>query len=113
MAKLGSNSFNIGATDIDGYTGASDFNTDGIDLTDYQEGWIVYIESTHTTGTPTISIQVSRDNTTFINYLTEAVDVSIPITIEQSTFKPNFMRIAYTANSSDGNVTFKLNKINE
>jgi|TARA_R110000772_G_scaffold244842_1_gene358247 hypothetical protein len=113
MAKQGSNNFYVGSSKVESYTGASDFNTLGIDLTQYQSGWILYAESDHTTGTPTITIQVSRDNTNWLNYITDAIEVLIPITIQQSYFRPKYIRLQYIANSSDGDVTFKFDKVDE
>jgi hypothetical protein len=113
MAKLGSLNFYVSSVSVDGYSGASDFNTDSTDLSDYQEGWIVYAESTHTSGTPTITIQVSRDGINWLNYCAETVNVAPPVAIKQSYFYPKYIRIAYTANSSDGNITLKFDKIND
>ena len=113
MAKQGSSNFYVGVSKVESYTGASDFNTLGIDLTQYQSGWILYAESDHTTGTPTITIQVSRDNTNWLDYTIGAIEVLLPVTIQQSYFRPKYIRLKYLANSSDGNLTFKFDKVDE
>lgn len=113
MSKPDSENFFVSGTKVDGYTGASDFNTDSLDMITFQQGWILYVESTHTSGTPTITIQVSRDGTNWLDYVTETINVQVPVAIKQSYFFPKYMRIAYTANSSNGNITLKLDKIND
>ena len=113
MKKLGVLDFRVSGSVVDGYTGASDFVTDGLDFTKYSKSWILYLESTHTTGTPPVTIQISHNNSDWLDYVSDSVNVSLPASIFESKFYPKYMRISYTANSSDGNVTFKLNRIDE
>lgn len=111
--KLGVLDFKVASTAVTAYSGASDFNTDAVDFSKYSKAWIVYLESTHTTGTPQITIQISKDGTNWIDYVAGSTLISIPVSILESRFYPKFMRISYIANSSDGNVTFKYHQINE
>lgn len=113
MKKLGILDFRIASVLVDGFTGAADVNTDGVDFSKFSKAWIVYLDSTHTTGSPTITIEVSEDNVNWFDYLPKSINISLPVTIQRSSFYPRFMRIAYTANSSNGNITFKYNQINE
>lgn len=113
MIKLGVLDFKVASTAVTAYSGASDFNTDSVDFSEYSKAWIVYLESTHTTGAPQITIEVSFDGSTWFDYLSRAVNVALPVTIQRSSFYPKFMRIAYTANSSNGDITFKYHQINE
>ena len=43
----------------------------------------------------------------------DAVNIVIPCSIGESKFYPKLMRLNYTANSSNGDVTFKYNQIDE
>ncbi len=111
MKKLGVLDFRVGGTRVDNYTGAADFVTDAVDFSLYSKAWVVYLESTHTTGTPSVDIQISKDGAEWLNYVDDATNILIPCSIGESKFYPKFMRLVYTANSSDGDVTFKYNQI--
>jgi len=112
-SKLKKQLFKVSSTDISGYTGISDFNTDGIDLTNFDSAFLVYCDSTHTQGSPKITLEQSDDNSTWFKYKTKAVSIAIPETFIDGEYKPKYLRISYIANSSDGNVTFELIKIND
>lgn len=99
------------ATAIDGYTGVTDFTTAGIDLIDWIKGWVLYCSSTHTTGAPSVTLQVSDDNSTWFNYQDESTDIPISEYFRDNNMIHKYFRISYTANSSDGDVTFKFVKI--
>ena len=90
---------------IDGFSGASDFNTDGLELNN--NPFVLYTDSTHTSGSPTINIEFSGDSTTWYTYKSQS-SVSIPEVFFDDEFYPKYIRVAYTANSSNGNVTFKI-----
>lgn len=111
--KLKAQYFQVSATDISGYTGASDFNSDGVDLTNFDGAFLVYLNSTHTQGSPTITLEQSDDDTNWFSYKSKAVNIAIPETFIDGEYRPKYLRIAYTANSSNGNVTFELIKIND
>ena len=61
MKKLGVLDFRVGGVRVDNYTGAADFVTDAVDFSLYSKAWVVYLESTHTIGAPTVTIEVSED----------------------------------------------------
>lgn len=90
---------------IDGFSGASDFNTDGLEFPNSK--FILYLDSDHTSGTPTATIEFSGDNSTWYTYKSQS-NVPIPETFFDDEFYPKYIRVAYTANSSNGNVTFKV-----
>lgn len=106
--------FRVQDAEVVGFTGANDFNTDSFAMETFSGDWILYCSSTHTTGTPKVTIQISDegDDGSPI-WFTYKDMVDIPITqsfIDDEVF-PKFMRIVYTANSSDGLVTFKLSRL--
>ncbi len=103
----------VSSIDVVTYPANADFTTDAIDFSKYSKAWIVYLESTHTVGSPQITIEVSNDGSSWLNYVDDATSIFIPCSIGESKFYPKFMRISYVANSSNGNVTFKYNKIYE
>lgn len=111
MKKLGVLDFRVGGVRVDNFSGAADFNTDSLDLSQYSKAWVVYLQSTHTIGAPTVTIEVSEDGNNWLNYVDDANDIVIPCGIGESRFYPKFMRLVYTANSSNGDVTFKYNLI--
>ena len=111
MTKIGSIDFFVSSVIVDGYTGAGDFNTDEIDLKAFNGDWVLYLFSTHTVGSPSISIQSSPDNTNWVDYDAKSINIIIPNSIINNSFIPRYMRIVYTANSSNGFVTFNLNKV--
>lgn len=111
MAKKSSYNFYISSTKAVSYSGASDFNTDSLNLSDFNGSYVLYLNSDHTTGTPTISMEVSNDGSSWFEYTGETTDIAIPIAISDDEFLPKYLRLAYTANSSDGDITFKLDPI--
>ena len=111
MKKIGVLDFRVSGAAVDSYSGGSDFQTDALDLSKYSRAWVVYLESTHTIGAPTVTIEVSEDGNNWLNYVDDATNIVIPCGIGESRFYPKFMRLNYTANSSNGNVTFKYNLI--
>ena len=90
---------------IDGFSGASDFNTDGLEFPNSE--FILYLDSDHTSGTPTATIDFSGDNSTWYIYKSQS-NVSLPESFFDNEFYPKYIRVTYTANSSNGNVTFKI-----
>lgn len=113
MAKKSSNTFYVSSTAVTAYSGASDFNTDAMDLSKFQGAYVLYLYSDHSSGTPTATVQVSYDGTTWFDYRAETTTVSLPISISDDEFLPKYARIVYVANSSNGNVTFKFDPVNE
>ena len=106
--KLGVKLFYVSSFAVNGsYTGASDFNTNALELSENGE-YILYLGSTHTTGTPKVTLQCSDDGTNWFNYKLDAVDVALPEVFLDDEFFPRYIRIAYTANSSNGNLSFKI-----
>ena len=90
------------------YSGNSDFTTLGIDLADWSGQWVLYCSSDHTSGTPTVTLQISDDNADWFDYQTESTDIEIPNWFYDDKMVHRYFRIVYTANSSNGNVSFKF-----
>lgn len=104
--KLGKRDFYVSSTVVDGYSGASNFNTDSMNMTESNGEIVIYLLSTHTTGSPTATLQVSDDGSNWVNYKDKSILVSLPESFIDSEFMPKFLRVSYTANSSNGNVSF-------
>jgi len=105
MVKTGEQFFLVSNNLINQYSGASDFNSDSLRLPN--SIFIIYAESSHTSGSPKIDVEFSNDATTWYVYKSQS-NVSISQTIWDDEFLPRYMRIKYAANSSNGNVTFKI-----
>ena len=111
--KLGVLSFRVSGVEVDAYSGVSNFTTDSIDFSDYSKAWVVYLDSTHSAGSPSVTIEISDDGINWLKYVDDATNILIPRGIGESKFYPKLMRLNYTANSSNGDVTFKYNQIDE
>lgn len=112
MSKFGFKYFLVGGTVVDGtFSGASDFTTDALNLSSFQDAWLLYANSTYTTGAPTFTIQVSDDESVWFDYNERTTDVLFNRIVKESVFYPKFMRLVYKANSADGNVYLKLAEI--
>jgi hypothetical protein len=106
--KYGYKFFLISGERVDGTAGIQNQETDAMDLEDFSDTWILYANSSHAVGNPTITIQASNDGVDWFNYKDDAVDVALPETIIDGEFLGRFMKVVYTANGSDGNITFSL-----
>lgn len=102
--KEGSDFFTVSGQPVNSFSGASSFNTDSLKLDN--SPFVLYAISTHSSGTPTITIQFSDDDLTWFTYKDQS-DILISETFFDGEFLPRYIRISYTANSSNGNVTFK------
>jgi hypothetical protein len=105
MAKTGEQYFLVSGSLIEQYSGASNFNTDALELPN--KIFIIYAESTHTIGSPKIDIEFSNDATNWFVYKSQQ-SLSLPQTIWDDEFLPRYMRLKYAANLSNGNVTFTI-----
>ena len=105
MVKTGEQFFLVSSSLINQYSGASDFNSDSLRLPN--SIFIIYAESSHTSGSPKIDIEFSNDATNWFTYKSQT-SVGIPQTIWDDEFLPRYIRIKYIANSSNGNVTFTI-----
>lgn len=100
------------ANKIVAYTAVSDFNTLGIDLRNFNSTWTIQISRSLTTGTPTVTIECSDNNTDWDLYQPESTLVSVTTgeTIKKNSFEPRYLRIAYVANSATGTITMKFTR---
>jgi len=104
--------FNIATIVGRGFDATSDFDTDGMDMRDYNQGWVVYVDRTLTTGNPKWTIEHSFDDVAYFEYDPLAKNLLIPDDVRQDRFFPNYMRINYKANGATGFVTLVLIRIN-
>ena len=63
------------------------------------------------TGSPTITMQGSDDGEDGWFDYKEVLNIAIPESFIDDEFFPKYMRLVYTANSSDGLITFKFGKL--
>ena len=114
MAVKQTRYFKIAGADVNGYSAAASFNTDGVDLRKFDGKWSVQISRSLATGTPRATIQVSTDNSNWTNYSTLAASLTIPVTVTDDKFIPNYMRVVYTIGGSPtGTITMWLNQVYE
>lgn len=104
--------FNVAGVPQRGITAVSNITTDWLDMTDYDAGWLVYVDRSLTTGNPRWTIEHSYDATADFIYKPETENLTIPEDVRESRFKPNYMRIVYTASGATGTVTFVLIRTN-
>lgn len=99
----------LAGNEVVGYTAVSNFNTVGVDLTEFRGAWSIQIFRSLSDGTPNVTIECSDDNTNWGEYKALAIEVDIPNIIIDDEFIPRYLRLKYTANSATGTVTFKMN----
>lgn len=102
----------VGGVLVSAYSAASSFNTDAIDMRKYNGGWTFQVSRSASDGTTSVTIQCSQDGTNWVNYSSLSTDVDIPCIIEQSEFKPNYLRIVYTeTGSTSGTITMWFTEV--
>ena len=95
-----------------GFDATSDFDTDGMDMRDYNQGWLVYVKRTTAVGNPRWTIEHSFDDVDYDEYDDLAKNLTIPDNVRQERFFPNFIRIKYEANGATGFVTLVMIRTN-
>lgn len=93
------------------------FNTPVIDMSSFNNGWMVEVYRSLTDGTVRWSLESSNDNSNWQPYDPNAdgstQNLSIPDAVTQSIFYPNFIRIAFTISGAPtGTLTAFINKLN-
>ena len=108
--KSGSIDFRVLGVVVDQFTAVSDFVTDALDLSGFNDDWVLFcFRELNTTGAPTITVECSSDGVNgWVNYKRDAVLVLLPNSFLDDEFFPRYMRISYVANGSDGTVTLKF-----
>lgn len=91
------------------YTATSDFNTLGVDLSEFDGAWSLQVTRSATDGAPTVTIQCSNDNSNWEDYKESAgTDVTTGEIFLDDEFKLKYLRVQYYAGSGTGTVTMKL-----
>jgi len=118
--KPGLSFFTVAGVKIDGtFTAAATFVSDWMDMTEYDQPWIVDVERDGTDGDPRFTIEESPDGVEPIpgpdrgkTYNARAKNLTIPNSRFESNYRPNFMRILYFDNGATGDMTASLTRTN-
>lgn len=104
--------FKVSGSNVNGYSATASFNTDSVNLTTYDGAWLVQVSRSLATGTPRVTIQCSEDGSNWVNYNSLSTSLTIPCVVEQSNYRPNYMRVVYTIGGSPtGTITMWYKQI--